>query len=471
MRVPRRELGAYPLYLAMECGTSFLLGITSATIALYWVTTGRLNPLQLVLLGTSLELSYFLFQLPTGVLADVVSRRLCVLGGLLILGLGLVIEGLSAAFANLVVAQVVLGLGYALNNGALEAWIADELALPPEADGADHSQRPIAGVYMRATQLGLAGTVAGSLLSGVIALGGLNLPLLTGGSLICLLALGTALVMPERNFTPAAGTAGTSGAGGADGAGGTGGSRLARVPDAAAVLRQSRAMLAGQVRATHRAIVAVPGLVLLFGMTMFAGLWSESFDRLWGALLIRDIGFPRWAGLSPAMWFSLLSAAVALLALGSTELARRRAERLGGEAVATALLVLTVAIGIGVVAMATTRVFVVAIAAYLCISVLRPVFDPLIDGWMVTRIEPSVRATALSARDMFDSGGQIFGGPVVGVIGALTSVRIALLAGAAALAPAAGCLGTASRRIRPTAGLKGAGETDGPAVTAVPGLR
>jgi hypothetical protein len=65
MRVPRRELGAYRLYLAMEFGTSFLLGITSATVAVYWVTTGGLNPLQLVLLGTSLELSYFLFQLPT----------------------------------------------------------------------------------------------------------------------------------------------------------------------------------------------------------------------------------------------------------------------------------------------------------------------------------------------------------------------------------------------------------------------
>jgi MFS transporter, DHA3 family, tetracycline resistance protein len=452
MRVPRRELGAYRLYLAMECSTSFLLGIAYATIAVYWVTTGRLNPLQLVLLGTSLEFSYFLFQLPTGVLADIVSRRLCVLAGLFILGIGLVVEGLSAAFANLAFAQVVLGLGYALNNGALEAWIADELALPPEAGAAEAvaaeavaaeavaaqpaapaaGQHPIGSVYMRATQLGLVGTVAGSLLSGVIALSGLNLPLLLGGSLICVLALVTTLVMPERNFTAAVGSARAAGAAGL-----------------LALARQSLAGLRGQVRTTHRAIVAVPGLVLLFAMTLFAGLWSESFDRLWGALLIRDIGFPKLAGLRPALWFSLLAAVVAVLALGSTELARRRAERLGGEAVAAALLVLTVAIGIGVVAMATAHEFVVAIAAYLGVSVLRPVFDPLIDGWMVARIEPSVRATALSARDMFDSAGQIAGGPVIGVIGALTSIRIGLLAGAAALAPAAGCLAAASRRIRP----------------------
>src|SRR5580658_5536331 len=127
MRLPRRGVSPYRLYLVLETGTSFLLGITNATIAVYWVTTGRLNPLQLLLLGTALELSYFLLQLPTGVLADMISRRLCVLAGLCILGLGLVMQGLSQSFANLVTAQVVLGLGFAMNSGALEAWVEDEL--------------------------------------------------------------------------------------------------------------------------------------------------------------------------------------------------------------------------------------------------------------------------------------------------------------------------------------------------------
>jgi hypothetical protein len=99
--------------------------------------------------------------------------------------------------------------------------------------------------------------------------------------------------------------------------------------------------------------------------------------------------------------------------------------------------------------MATAHAFAVVVAAYVAVSVLRPVLDPLLSGWMVTRIESSVRATALSAKDMFDSAGQIAGGPVFGVVGTLTSIRIALLAGAAALAPAAACVAAASRRIRP----------------------
>jgi DHA3 family tetracycline resistance protein-like MFS transporter len=419
-----RQISPYRLYLVLECGMSFLLGISYATITVYWVTSGRLNPLQLLLLGTVLELSYFLLQLPTGVLADLVSRRLCILAGLFIVGLALLIEGRSPAFGNLLGAQVVLGLGAALNNGAQEAWIADELA-------ATTGDKQMTGTYLRATQLGLLATIAGSLLSGVIALAGLNKPLLVGGALICLLAAAVAVVMPENNF---------------------------RRPEAEAgvgkVVRQAGAMLSDQVRSTRHAIVAVPGLVLLFGMTFFAGMWSESFDRLWGAFLLRDISFPRLAGLHPAMWFSLFACAAAVLGLGATELAKRRTERLGPDSVVGALLVLTIAIGAAVVGMATAHAFAVVVAAYLVVSVLRPVLDPLLSGWMVGRIQPSVRATALSAKDMFDSGGQILGGPVVGAIGTLASLRIALLAGAAALGPAAACIAAASRRIRPVSGLE-----------------
>jgi hypothetical protein len=99
--------------------------------------------------------------------------------------------------------------------------------------------------------------------------------------------------------------------------------------------------------------------------------------------------------------------------------------------------------------MATAHAFAVVVAAYVAVSLLRPVLDPLLSGWMVTRIESSLRATALSAKDMFDSAGQIVGGPAIGVVGTLTSIRIALLAGAAALVPAAACVAAASRRIRP----------------------
>ena len=353
-----RPVSPYRVYLGLECGMSFLLGISYATVTVYWVTSGRLNPLQLLLLGTSLELSYFLFQLPTGALADLVSRRLCVLTGLFIVGAAQVMASLSASFGNLIVSWAVLGLGAALNNGAQDAWIADELS-------AETGDDRMTGIYLRATQLGLIATVAGSLLSGVIALAGLDMPLRVGGALICLLAVAAAFVMPERHFQPAARAAGVG-----------------------SIVRQAASALAEQTRSTHRAVVAVPGLVLLFGMTLFVGLWSESFDRLWGAFLLRDIRIPHLGGLHPAMWFSLFACAAAVLGLGATEVAKRRTQRLGPDSVVGALLVLTLAIGAAAVGLATAHVFAVVVATYLIVSVLRPVLDPLLSGWLVGRIEP-----------------------------------------------------------------------------------
>jgi DHA3 family tetracycline resistance protein-like MFS transporter len=302
-------------------------------------------------------------------------------------------------------------------------------------------------VYVRAEQLGLLSTIAGSVASGLLASVQLRLPLLAGGALGCLLAAALAVLMPERHFQRP----------------GDGGARSAR-----ALLRGSARQIRDQAGTANRAIRAVPGLVLLFAMTFFTGLWSESFDRLWGAFLLKDIRFPHLLGLRPAMWFSVLAVMAAVLALGTTELAGRRTRRLGPGSVTSTLLAVTAAMAILVVIMGTARAFSVAVAAYLLISALRPASGPLLTGWMVVRLDARVRATALSARDMFDSGGQIVGGPAIGLIGNLVSIRAALLAGAAALGPALGLLAAASRKVRARTGAPAPGTADdgGPPATA-----
>ena len=47
-----------------------------------------LAPYQLVLVGTAVELSIFLFEIPTGVVADVFSRRLSIIIGYFLMGIG-----------------------------------------------------------------------------------------------------------------------------------------------------------------------------------------------------------------------------------------------------------------------------------------------------------------------------------------------------------------------------------------------
>jgi DHA3 family tetracycline resistance protein-like MFS transporter len=157
----------------------------------YRVTSGHLNALQLILLGTLLELSYFIVQLPTGILADIVSRRLCVIAGRFLVAAGLLLQGLSPHFAVQLTAQIPVGFGAALTFGAQEAWLADEA-------GEDE----LTPVFLRATQLGLVGVIAGSILAGFLASVGLGVPFLIGGGLTGALAVTLLFVMPETNFRP-----------------------------------------------------------------------------------------------------------------------------------------------------------------------------------------------------------------------------------------------------------------------------
>ncbi len=67
---------AYPLYLALAFCQALIFTMCFTVTSLYAVTEANLTPLQLVLVGTALEAGCFLLEVPTGVLADVYSRRL-----------------------------------------------------------------------------------------------------------------------------------------------------------------------------------------------------------------------------------------------------------------------------------------------------------------------------------------------------------------------------------------------------------
>ncbi|HET8558834.1 MAG TPA: hypothetical protein VFL58_16125, partial [Gaiellaceae bacterium] len=59
---------------------------TWVVMAVYLVRTLHLSPLQLVLMGTAMEGAVFLFEVPTGVVADTYSRKLSLILGYLGMG-------------------------------------------------------------------------------------------------------------------------------------------------------------------------------------------------------------------------------------------------------------------------------------------------------------------------------------------------------------------------------------------------
>lgn len=121
------KFDAYRVYMGMRAADAAFRSMIYILLAVYYVQTVGMNPLQLVLVGTVLEATCFLFEIPTGVVADVYSRRLSVIIGFTLVGICFIGEGLLPLFGAILLAEVVRGVGETFISGAEDAWIADEL--------------------------------------------------------------------------------------------------------------------------------------------------------------------------------------------------------------------------------------------------------------------------------------------------------------------------------------------------------
>jgi DHA3 family tetracycline resistance protein-like MFS transporter len=153
----------------------------------YQTQTAGLNPFQLVAVGTVSQGATFLFEIPTGVVADLRGRRVSVEFGIALLGLGFVIMGSNAEFWTILAGQVVIGIGVTFVSGAQEAWITDEV-------GAENA----GGVFLRTAQTAEYGRLAGIPVGVGLGLVSLQLPIVLGGMLFALTALFLLAVMPEN---------------------------------------------------------------------------------------------------------------------------------------------------------------------------------------------------------------------------------------------------------------------------------
>jgi DHA3 family tetracycline resistance protein-like MFS transporter len=384
------------VFLIYAAAEGFLFTLVFTVNMVYFVQVARLSPLQLVLVGTALETTAFLFEIPTGVVADLYSRRVSVIVGVFLTGLSFLIQGTWPVFLPIILSQVVWGIGYTFTSGALQAWISDEVG-----------EERAAGLFLRSARFGLTGALLATGLSVLLAQRTLNLPILAGGALFLLLGLFLLACMTEEGWRPAN-----------------------------QAERSNFQHMAATLRSAMRMVKRRPALLSIFGIGLFFGLYSEGFDRLWTAHLLEQFTFPALGNLLQVTWFGLLSAASMLIsaaALAIVQHNRLHEQRrlVAAQAALTALL-----LG-GLVFFALARQFWLAVAMYVLISVVRSVISPLYTAWVNHRLDPAVRATVLSASGQVDALGQIAGGPLVGVIAQSGGIPLGLLSSAALLAPVA----------------------------------
>jgi DHA3 family tetracycline resistance protein-like MFS transporter len=398
------KLNALVVYVILEFSAALLFSLVFTVETVYHITVVKLNPLQLVLVGTILEGTIFLCEIPTGALADVKSRRLSIIIGYVLIGLGFVVEGSLPHFATVAFAQVLWGLGYTFTSGATQAWIVDEIGSERAGEA-----------FLRAAQSAKVGGLVAIPLSVWLGRTRPGLPVVVGGICMVLLAVFLILVMPEQGFKPAL------------------------IPQEGVRStyqdRHTVTQMLETVKDTRRLTRRQPVLLALLGIGFFYGLYSEGLDRLWTVHLMQDFVMPGIGVLQPVLWFGAIRAVHLVISLFAVEVARRASLRRsfsvpGVLAGSAALIVLALC------AFGLTTAFWVALVLYWAIQVLRSVSAPLQDAWLNERIDdPHVRATVFSVSSQVDAVGQISGGPLVGVIGNALSIRAALVTSGLMLSP------------------------------------
>lgn len=399
------RLPASTVYFVGELWLALAWAVTFTVTAVYFVTDVGMNPFQLVLVGTVMELAIFVFEVPTGVIADTYGRRLSLVIGWVVMGAGMIVVGSIASFPFVLLGYAVWGFGYTFTSGALEAWITDEV-------GAARVGR----VFARGQQLGYVGGLLGIGVSVAVASWSLGLAVALGGALSVAYGVFAAVVMPERGFGRPDRTAG--------GLRSMGGTAIAGV----------------------RFVRAQPVLLLLLAITFFAGASTESFDRLWQAHLIRGVGLPELGALDPVVWFGIFGAVSMVLGLIASEVLVRRFERVGQARLARLLLAFSAVQAAAAVAFALAGSLLLAAGAMWLYFLTRSLVAPVYQTWLNEQItDSSVRATVISITGQTDAVGQVVGGPGLGALGTVFSLRTALLAGASLLLPAVALYARAAR--------------------------
>lgn len=397
-RIETGKLRADWIYLLVAFFDGVVVKVTFTMSAIYRVEVVGMDPLELVLLGTVLEASVFLFEIPTGVIADVYSRRLSIIIGTAMMGVGFMLEGALPVVSIVMFSQVVWGIGWTFISGARTAWITDEV-------GVERAGK----LFLRDQQLYHIGSLLGIGIAVPIARISLKLPYFIGGGLFIVLAVILILFMPETGFH--------------------------RKPKEE---REGFSDLIGTMRSGISTIRTRSTLVWFSLIALFVGLYSEGWDRLTEPHLLANHSFPDLFGnpMSAVEWFAILNVTVSLLVIAANQTASHAVKSNHPRRIAGILQLLYGGMFTSMIGFALAGQFWAAIGFMLLFDTLRGVTFPLSQAFINHYVESKVRATVLSMTGQIDAFGQIAGGPVVGMVGRLVSMPAAILTSAVILFPA-----------------------------------
>lgn len=343
------------------------------------VTDVGLSPLQLVLLGTIYEAAIFVAEIPTGVVADLYSRRLSVIISYLVIGSSFVASALVSEYWMLVIAQIGIGIGFTFHSGAETAWITDELGSSDDAEP----------LILRRGQVQFVAAIIGISIFALLAvITSLTFAVAATGLVLIAWGFVAMVVMDEHGFTRTAGDGWS---------------------EFAAMLASGWALVRGISPLRTLAIVIVIG-----------GVAKEAIDRLDIQRLV-DVGIPE--DTNEALIVGVLVAIRLGIAAGLLAIVRRR---IRGEQIVPALAAMLLGTAAGIGLLAHGGLLALAAIGLVSQGGLHSATQPLVEAWTNTFATSNARATVHSFMGQAESFGEVIGGIALGTVAEVFTVPTAM---------------------------------------------
>ncbi|NNF53927.1 MAG: MFS transporter [Acidimicrobiales bacterium] len=317
-----------------------------------------------------------LFEIPTGVVADTLGRRISYLLSVGILAVTTVLYVAAAqAAAGVVVFSLIsiaMGLGFTFYSGALEAWLVDALRTVQDDPDLDR-------VFARSQQVSGSAMFLGTIGGGFLGQWDLAVPFLVRAILLVAVFVIAGKMMTEIGFTP----------------------RPMAVGDIPMEMgRQARVGIASGWGHRGLRLLMISGAArgVFFGWAFYAA------QPYFLELLARD-----------AVWIvGLVTAAVSLATIAGNQLVEIISRRCGRR---STLLVGAASISsVAAVTIGATTSFAVAVTSLLIVSAAMGVITPVRQAYLHQVTDSEHRATVISFDAMVSSVGGVGGQVGLGAV-------------------------------------------------------
>ena len=418
-----------------------LAGLYTLSAALIWgvntlfLLDAGLSFFEVFVANAAFSAGMVVFEIPTGVVADTLGRRVSFLLSVSVLAattlLYVALAQVGAGVVAFALVSVGMGLGFTFYSGAMEAWLVDALAVTGYRGILDR-------VFARGQQITGAAMLVGAVGGGLLGQIDLAIPYLVRAALLAVVFVVAFVVMHDLGFTP-------------------------------------RRVSAGEL----------PGEIVRNGKAGVEFGWGQRPLRLLMLASLVQVGFLTWGFYasqpyllalldSDAVWIAgLVAAGVALSTIAGNQVVTIASRYCGRR---TTLLLSAAALQTcAAVALGVASSFWVALPAFLLVTASVGVTSPVRQAYLHQVVRTEQRATVVSFDSMVSNVGGVGGQVGLGALGEARSVGAAFVAGGVATAAALPLLaklrrlgGTADLVVGERAGAESACAASGlPAVSAV----